>query len=142
MVATVAAIGGAGCGSDDDKAATTTAAPAASAATTTSAATATSSATGPTGDAANPAPVQIDIMVGTDSGPDRVEHIPLGADVTLSITDPNADEEYHVHGYELGDGVEVPKGQTQVFSFTADKAGRFEVESHATETALVVLDVG
>jgi hypothetical protein len=87
------------------------------------------------------APVVISVVVGTDSSPDRVEKIPLGAQVTLTLTDPNGDEEYHVHGYELGDGEEVAKGEPKVFTFTADKAGTFEVESHKTETVLVQLEV-
>ena len=87
------------------------------------------------------APVVISVVVGTDSSPDRVEKIPLGAQVTLTLTDPNSDEEYHVHGYELGDGVEMTKGQPEVFEFVADKAGDFEVESHTTETVLVILRV-
>ena len=38
-------------------------------------------------------PVQIDVMVGTDSGPDRIEKVKLGSDVTLNITNPNAADE-------------------------------------------------
>jgi hypothetical protein len=87
------------------------------------------------------ATVEISVTVGKDSSPDRVEKVELGSNVKLSIVDPNTDEEYHVHGYELGDGVEMPKGQPEVFEFVADKAGEFEVESHTTETVLVILDV-
>ena len=85
--------------------------------------------------------VEISVTVGTDSAADRVENIALGSKVKLTIVDPNADEEFHVHGYELGDGKEVPKGEPAVFEFVADKAGDFEVESHSTETVLVVLHV-
>ena len=81
------------------------------------------------------------MTVGTDSAEDRVEEIPLGSNVKLTIVDPNADEEFHIHGYELGDGKEVPKGEPAVFEFVADKAGDFEVESHTTETVLVTLHV-
>ena len=85
--------------------------------------------------------VEISVTVGTDSATDRVEEIPLGATVKLTVVDPNADQEYHVHGYELGDGKEMKKGDPEVFEFVADKAGDFEVESHTTETVLVILHV-
>ena len=84
--------------------------------------------------------VRISVSVGIDSGKDRVEEIPLGSQVELSFTNPSAADEFHVHGYDLG-GDETPKGETKTFTFTADKAGDFEVESHATEEVLVVLRV-
>jgi hypothetical protein len=87
-------------------------------------------------------PVVISVTVGTDSGEDRVENIPLGTAVKLTVVDPNAEQEYHVHGYELGDGVELAKGEPEVFQFVADKAGEFEVESHKTEAVLLTLKVG
>lgn len=87
------------------------------------------------------ATVEISVTVGKDSSPDRTEEIPLGSKVKLTIVDPNAADEFHVHGYELGDGHEMAKGQPEVFEFVADKAGEFEVESHTTETVLVILHV-
>ena len=90
---------------------------------------------------ASAATVEISVTVGKDSAADRIENIALGSKVKLTIVDPSADEEYHVHGYELGDGKEVPKGEPAVFEFVADKAGDFEVESHTTETVLVILHV-
>jgi hypothetical protein len=85
--------------------------------------------------------VVINVIVGLDSGEDRIEDIPLGSDVVLIITDPNNADEFHVHGYELGDGEEVAEGQPKTFSFTADRAGDFEVESHTTEDVLLTLHV-
>ena len=67
--------------------------------------------------------------------------MPLGSTVVLTITDPVAAQEYHVHGFDLGDGQEFEPGQTATFTFTADTAGEFEVESHITEAVLVVLQV-
>jgi len=116
-LALAAALLVAGCGSDAESSATTS--PSTAAAAT----------------------VEISVTVGTDSSPDRVEEIALGSKVKLTVVDPNADEEFHVHGYELGDGVEMPKGTPEVFEFVADKAGDFEVESHSTDTVLVVLRV-
>ena len=49
-------------------------------------------------DSAVDGPVQIDVLVGTDSSPDRVEHVKLGESVTLNITNPAAADSYHVHG--------------------------------------------
>ena len=88
----------------------------------------------------NPAgPVQIDVRVGTDSGPDRVELVAKGSEVQLNITNPGADDSFHIHGYDLEE--DVPKGSTATFNFTAGLTGRFEVESHTTEAVLVVIEV-
>ncbi len=85
------------------------------------------------------ASVIIDVTVGTDSGEDRIEHVALGTEITLNITDPAENQTYHVHGYDFEQ--EVAAGHTATFSFTADQAGRFEVESHTTEAVLVVIEV-
>ena len=69
--------------------------------------------------------VTIDVTVGTDSGEDRIEQIPLGASVTLNITDPAADQTYHVHGYDFEQ--DVAAGETATSTFTADQADEFEV---------------
>jgi len=84
--------------------------------------------------------VTIDVVVGENSGPDRVEEVALGSQVTLNFTNPGADDEFHVHGYDLG-GDMTKKGDTKTFTFTADKAGEYEVESHLTEAVLMVLRV-
>ena len=131
-LAIAAAIGVAGCGSDGAKPS-----PADTVLAGTIVVTAPASA-----DSSPIGRVEISVTVGVDSSPDRVESIPLGAVVALSITDPNAAQEYHVHGYELGSGVKIAVGVPEVFQFTADKAGEFEVESHTTETVLVTLRVG
>jgi plastocyanin len=85
--------------------------------------------------------VTIDVAVGENSGPDRVEEVALGSQVTLNFTNNEAEDEYHVHGYDLGGGI-TKKGDTKTFTFTADKAGEYEVESHLTEAVLMVLRVG
>jgi hypothetical protein len=84
--------------------------------------------------------ITIEVVVGENSGPDRVEEVPLGAQVTLQFTNPDADDEYHVHGYDLGGGV-TKKGEMKTFTFTADKAGDYEVESHISEKVLAVIRV-
>jgi hypothetical protein len=86
-------------------------------------------------------PYVIEVTVGADSGPERVEVVPVGATVSISITNPTSDDEFHIHGYELGDGVSVPAGQAQTFTFVADVVGQFDVESHETGDILMVLSV-
>ena len=87
-----------------------------------------------------PENVTIAVTVGVDSSPERVEHVALGSQVTLALTNPNEDDEFHLHGYDLSPG-ETPKGETATITFTADKIGEFEVESHHTEDVLVVINV-
>lgn len=84
-------------------------------------------------------PVQVDVVVGRDSGPDRVEQIAVGSDVTVNITNPDAADEFHVHGFDLERAVDA--GVMATFNFTADTAGTFEIESHETGEVLVVLVV-
>ena len=86
------------------------------------------------------APVTINVTVGTDSGADRRENVALGAPVTVNLVNPGADDEFHLHGYDLSTG-ETPKGVTSSISFTAEKAGEFELESHVSGEVLVVLVV-
>ncbi len=88
-----------------------------------------------------PASVIIEATVGADTGPERLESVALGSNVVLSITNPTSDDEFHLHGYELGDAVVMPAGQTETFSFLADQAGEFELESHETGDVLLVLSV-
>jgi hypothetical protein len=143
------------CGSDDDSsstASTTAAAPATAAPSTTAPTTSTSASTEATSATlpaesvdssdAGSGDVVITATVGQDTGEDRIEEIPLGANVTLTIVNPNADDEFHVHGFDLGDGEEVKAGEPKTFNFTADKAGEWEVESHDTDQVLLILKVG
>ena len=87
------------------------------------------------------AAVTISVTVGTDSSPDRIEKVALGAQVTLSLTNPDADDEFHLHGYDMTTG-ETKKGETSTITFVADKAGEFEVESHVSEQVYVTIVVG
>ena len=85
-------------------------------------------------------PIEISVTVGTDSAVDRVEEIALGSQVNITLTNPNADDEFHLHEYDLSTG-ETPKGESAVLSFTADKAGLFDLESHVTDEVLVIISV-
>ena len=86
------------------------------------------------------APTEISVIVGTDSSPDRIEEVTLGANVQVTLSNPNADDEFHLHGYDLSPG-ETKMGEASIISFTADKAGDFEIESHVTEDVLVIIRV-
>ena len=85
-------------------------------------------------------PTEISVTVGTDSAVDRVEEVPLGSQVNITLTNPNADDEFHLHEYDLSTG-DTPKGESAVISFTADKAGLFDLESHVTDEVLVIISV-
>jgi hypothetical protein len=86
-------------------------------------------------------PILLSLTVGVDSGSERIDTVPLGSTVTITVTNPNEDDEFHLHGYELGDGQLVPAGQPAVFTFTASIAGDFELESHETGELLMTLRV-
>ncbi len=85
----------------------------------------------------------ITVTVGTDdfesTGGTRVVSVPKGTEVTIALTDASADQEYHLHGYDIE--VAAAKGETGKISFTADQTGQFDVESHDTEATLLVLVV-
>lgn len=84
--------------------------------------------------------LRIVVTVGVDSGPDRVENVKLNQQVELTLVNPKADDEFHLHGYDLGGGL-TKAGEEKTFAFTTTDAGEFEVESHVSETVLVVLKV-
>ncbi|MEQ1872897.1 MAG: hypothetical protein ABL953_04140 [Ilumatobacteraceae bacterium] len=86
-----------------------------------------------------PATVLIEVTIGVDSGPDRVETVALGTEVTLTITSPDADDEIHAHGIDIEQ--EVAAGESTTFTFVADTVGAIEVESHVTDDLLVVIEV-
>jgi hypothetical protein len=82
---------------------------------------------------------EVIVVVGLDDGPERVDQVPLGATVELRITNPEADDEFHLHGYDLGNTIKVPAGETLTLTFVADRAGLFELESHDTHDTLLWL---
>ena len=87
------------------------------------------------------APLLISVTVGTDDDPERIESVPAGSVVTLSIINPNAEDEFHLHDYDLGDDQVIPAGEVATFTFVADRTGDFELESHETDDVLLVLRV-
>jgi hypothetical protein len=100
-----------------------------------------SSPTAPAGSSAKIAgPIEISVTVGSDSAADRIAEVPLGSQVNITLTNPNADDEFHLHDYDVTAG-KTPKGEAAVISFTADTAGLFDLESHVTEEVLIVISV-
>ncbi len=86
-------------------------------------------------------PYSVGVTIGLDSNPLRIERVPLGSTIALSVTNPDVDDEFHLHGFDLGDGQVVPAGQKATFTFVADRIGSFELESHETDSVLMVLEV-
>jgi hypothetical protein len=152
-VAVVAILVMAGCGSDDESSATSTGTtPGTELPTATDAVSGTTVVTAPrttppwipttpTTPAPTTVPGLISVTVGVDSSPDRIEPVALGSEVTLVVLNPDADDEFHLHGFDLGDGAVVPAGQPATFTFTANEAGSFELESHLTDEVYLVLEV-
>jgi len=88
--------------------------------------------------------VSINVIVGTDDyetlAGGRVVKVALGSAVTITLIDPNEDQDYHLHVYDVG--AEAKKGEPGVISLVVDQAGQFDVESHTTGQMLLVLVVG
>lgn len=120
-------IGLVGCGSTNQDSATSTSSPGA---TTTS----------PMPVNTDPATTGFDLKVGVNSGPQTVAEFVEGDNVVITVVNNSADDEVHVHGYDLSTGP-LPKGQSATLAFTADKVGDFEVESHETEDVLMIIRV-
>mgnify|MGYP000116619002 CR=1 FL=1 len=70
-----------------------------------------------------------------DSGTPVAQTVPLGTPLTIHVV-TKTDQEFHLHGYDI-----EQEGTDVTFTFTADQAGEFELESHATETVVLNLTV-
>ena len=80
------------------------------------------------------------LTVGENSGATNVISFAKGSNVELTIVNPSADDEVHLHGYDLTTG-DLPKGETGVISFIASEVGDFEIESHITEEVLSIIRI-
>ncbi len=83
--------------------------------------------------------VNISVTVGKDSSPTREEKVKLSATVQIALLNPTANDEFHLHGYDIEQAQKA--GEQGLLSFVADKAGRFELESHVTNAPLLILVV-
>ncbi len=84
--------------------------------------------------------VEISVIIGQTSGSAVAFQATLGSTVRLKILNPDADDEFHLHGYDLDGGV-TPAGQEAIIEFTADKLGTFDLESHVTGEWILTLVV-
>ena len=84
--------------------------------------------------------VEISVIIGQTSGSAVAYQATLGSTVRLKILNPDTDDEFHLHGYDLGSGV-TPAGQEAIIEFTADKLGTFDLESHVTGDWILTLVV-
>ena len=84
--------------------------------------------------------VEISVIIGQTSGSAVAYQATLGSTVRLKILNPDADDEFHLHGYDLESGV-TPAGQEAIVEFTADKLGIFDLESHVTGEWILTLVV-
>jgi FtsP/CotA-like multicopper oxidase with cupredoxin domain len=84
--------------------------------------------------------VEISLTIGENSGPNEQQQVALGSTVRLSVVNPNASDEIHVHGYDISTG-DMAAGETSVIEFIADEAGTFDIESHISEEVVLLLIV-
>jgi uncharacterized lipoprotein YajG len=87
-----------------------------------------------------PEPLDIEVIVGENSGDERTEVVALGDDVRITLVNPTQEDEYHLHGYDIVSKKMAP-GAPATLTFTANVAGTFELESHVTNDVLVVLEI-
>jgi hypothetical protein len=132
MLAAVAAstIALAGCGGDSSTTDAVT--------TTETVATAPTARTTGTTPVAHPKVITITVVKGVPQGGIKRPTIDKGDKVVLLVR-TDSGEAVHLHGYNIEKDV-VP-GQAVRLPFTANIAGRFEVELHPTDALLAVLEV-
>ena len=133
MLAAVAAsvIALAGCGGDDGTDAVTTTETVATAPTTQTGTTATTPA-------AQAKVITIRVVGGVPQGGIQRPTIDQGDKVVLVVR-TDSGEAVHLHGYNIEK--EIVPGTPLRLPFTANIAGRFELELHPTDTLLAVLEV-
>ena len=83
--------------------------------------------------------VEISVIIGQTSGSAVAYQATLGSTVQIKILNPDADDEFHLHGYELS--ATSTAGQEAIIEFTADQLGSFDLESHATGEWVLTLVV-
>lgn len=89
--------------------------------------------------AATDEPVEISVIIGQTSGSAVAYQATLGSKVQFKLLNPDADDEYHLHGYELI--AAATAGQEAMIEFTADQLGSFDLESHVTGDWILTLVV-
>jgi hypothetical protein len=84
-------------------------------------------------------PAQIDVKVGTDSSPSRVEKARAGSPIQLNITNPAAADDYQIQ--VVGLERKVARNETATFNFTINAPGTYQVISKSSQAVLVVIEV-
>ena len=84
-------------------------------------------------------PVEISVIIGQTSGSAVAYQATLGSKVQIKLLNPDADDEFHLHGYELS--AIATAGQETMIEFTADQLGSFDLESHKTGDWILTLVV-
>ena len=90
-------------------------------------------------DSAPTGPAQIDVKVGTDSSPTRVEKARAGSPIQVNLTNPAAADNFQIQG--VGLERKVAANETATFNFTIAAPGKYAVLSKVTNTVLVVIEV-
>jgi hypothetical protein len=75
------------------------------------------------------------IDVDADSGAPIERTVALGDALEINVVSAT-EQEFHLHGYDL-----ELEGTDVTFQLTANKAGEFELETHATEAVILILTV-
>lgn len=133
-VLALGAVGLAGCGGDDNAADAVTTTETATTATTTE----TGGETTPTTPVTQAKVITIRVVGGQPQGGIQRPTIDQGDKVVLVVR-TDSGEAVHLHGYNIEK--EIVPGKPLRLPFTANIAGRFEVELHPTDTLLAVLEV-
>ncbi|HET6682675.1 MAG TPA: hypothetical protein VFG75_03190 [Gaiella sp.] len=126
----------AGCGGDDSTEAVTTTETVATAPTDTTTTTDTTATT--TTPAAQAKVITVRVVGGRPQGGIQRPTVDQGDRVVLVVR-TDSGEAVHLHGYNIEK--EVVPGKPVRLPFTANIAGRFEVELHPTDTLLAVIEV-
>ena len=83
--------------------------------------------------------VEISVIIGQTSGSAVAYQATLGSKVQIKLLNPDADDEFHLHGYDLS--ATATAGQETTIEFTADQLGSFDLESHVTGEWILTLVV-
>jgi len=84
--------------------------------------------------------VEINLIVGENTGPEVKQTVPVGSTIRITFVNPNGPDEIHIHGYNLTTG-EMEQGQESVIEFVASTTGTFDLESHVSEEIVMILTV-
>lgn len=88
--------------------------------------------------APEPAPRRFSLAVPAAPGTDGVLRVQQGESVELIVTSAE-DDELHLHGYDLA--LKLRAGMPATLTFTAEHAGRFEIELHHRHAEIGALEV-